>query len=128
MKQIIILSFIAGLFLTTSCSKEDLNERDLVNKWHLIEALADPGDGRGVFQKVESDAIIEFFDGNTVRYSNSFCAEGNSVNTGIYSSIENKIYPDCNQDLPLSYKIESNRLIIYYNCIEGCAEKFELVK
>ncbi len=128
MKQIIILNLIAGLFLTTSCSKEDLNERDLVNKWHLIEALADPGDGSGVFQKVESDAIIEFFDDNTVRYSNSFCAGGNSFNTGIYSSIANKIYPDCNPDLSLSFKIESNRLIIYYNCIEGCAEKFELVK
>ncbi len=127
MKQIIILSLIAGLFLNTSCSKQDPKEIDLVNKWHLIETLADPGDGSGVFQKVESDAIIEFFEDNTVRYSNSFCQGDNSVNTAIYSNSENKIYPDCDPGLFLEFKIEGDQLIIYYNCIEGCAEKFELV-
>lgn len=128
MKQILILTIIAGIFLSTSCSKEDLSERDLINKWHLIESLSDPGDGSGRFQKVESDAIIEFFDDNTVRYSNSFCAGDNPVNTATYSSSENEIYPECDPGFSFSFKIENNRLIIYYNCIEGCAEKFELLK
>lgn len=128
MKPLLILSLIVGMFLVTSCSKEKLNDKDLVNSWHLIESLQDPGDGSGTFQKVESDAIIKFFDDNTVSYSNSFCNGENSSNSATYSTVENKIYPDCNSRLSFSFKIENNRLIIYYNCIEGCAEKFELIK
>lgn len=127
MKYPLILILIVGIFLNTSCSKKDVSERTLVNKWHLIEYLADPGDGRGVFQKIESDAIIEFFDDNTVRYSQNFCNEGNLPNSATYSANENRIYPDCNPDIFLSYKIEKDLLIIHYNCIEECAEKFELI-
>ena len=114
--------------LSSSCTKENISERDLDNKWHLIETLNDPGDGSGTFQRVDSDAIIEFFDDDTVRYSKSFCGEENSLKTGRYSSVENEIYPDCDPNVSFSYKIENNQLIIYYNCIEGCAEKFELIK
>ena len=128
MKPVFIFTLIVGVFLTTSCSKENVTEKDLINSWHLIEVLNDPGDGSGTFQKVESNAIIEFYDDNTVKYSKSFCMSGNDVGIATYSSIENKIYPDCDFSFPLSYKIEDNRLIIYYPCIEGCAEKFELIK
>tara|TARA_R100001369_G_scaffold11109_2_gene24482 strand:+ start:17341 stop:17727 length:387 start_codon:yes stop_codon:yes gene_type:complete len=128
MKGFLISVFIAVVLLNTSCTKENISERDLVNRWHLIETLIDPGDGSGTFQKVESDAIIEFFDDNTLRYSRSFCGEENSLKTGTYSFVENEIYPECDPIVTFSYKIENNRLIIYYNCIEGCAEKFELIK
>ncbi len=127
MKTVSIFTLIVGLFLTISCSKENITEKDLINSWHLIEVLNDPGDGSGTFQKVESDAIIQFFDDNTVSYSNSFCSGENASNSATYSTLENKIYPDCDSGLSFSYKIQDNRLIIYYNCIEGCAEKFELI-
>jgi len=128
MKQLLILTLIVGLFLTTSCSKENVTEKDLVNSWHLIELLQDPGDGSGTFQKVESDAIIKFFDDNTVQYSKSFCNTGSTLNTGTYSLVENKIYPDCNSNLSFDFDIEDNRLIIHFRCIEACAGKFELIK
>ncbi|WP_010231863.1 hypothetical protein [Gillisia marina] len=128
MKTVSIFTLIVGLFLTISCSKENVTEKDLINSWHLIEVLNDPGDASGIFQKVESDAIIQFFDDNTVSYSNSFCSGENASNSATYSTVDNKIYPDCNLGLSFSYKIQDNRLIIYYNCIEGCAEKFELIK
>ena len=127
MKQFFMLTLIASLILSTSCSKEDSKEKELVYKWHLIESLNDPGDGSGVFEKVESDAIIEFYDDNTVLYTENLCMNGTSY-TGKYSLLENKIYPDCRLEPSLNFRIENNQLIIYYPCVEGCAEKFELVE
>ena len=53
----LILFFAIGASLQ-ACTEEETD--DLRNKWKLIEVLADPGDGSGTFQPVESDKTISF--------------------------------------------------------------------
>ena len=127
MKRSLMLIVITALISCTSCSKEDSKEKELVNKWHLIESLSDPGDGSGVFVKIESDAIMEFYDNNSLVFTENLCINGTSY-TGTYSLLKNKIYPECAQEAALNFRIENNHLIINYNCIEACAEKFELIE
>lgn len=143
MKNSLILFMLLMIFsCTTKEAKPDIKNQDLIGKWKVIEQLADPGDGSGTFNPIESDRTIQFFSDGTVTINGDLCymSSGAGAETsgtfeiiaenttdtshdGIIFPIgcdypETKIY----FDLPVS-----GNLILWYLCIEGCAEKFKKI-
>ena len=117
-----------------ACSNND-DSVDLFGKWKLVEQLADPGDGSGVFITVNSNRTIEFFDDFTVVSNGALCimsSETSSESTGTFfsteesSSIGGTILPDdCEfSNAQIIYKVENNKLILSFLCIEACQQKF----
>lgn len=114
-----------------SCEKNnDIKiESSLISEWGLIEILADPGDGSGTFQSVESDKIIEFHDNGTITSNGPICFM--SINTttpssGTFSLIDSTITAsECIADLKIKFEHNDDILIINYPCIEPCRAKFE---
>ncbi|MFA5419823.1 MAG: hypothetical protein WC341_15325 [Bacteroidales bacterium] len=131
-RRILYVLILAGII--ASCSKTKNNENpQLISKWKLIEQLADPGDGSGVFTPVESDKTIEFFVNGEVISNGSLCTmnfETGSVGKGKYDTTVNSIFPeDCNStEYQISYSIIDSELILYYPCIEGCAQKYTFLE
>lgn len=115
-----------------SCKKEE--DPALVNKWHLIEQLADPGDGSGTFQPVSSNKTVEFFEDGTITSNGSLCgmsSEVGSGSSGTYSTADSTITVDnCGFDPPnpMTFEMQGENLIINYPCIEPCREKYEQVE
>ncbi|WP_147407472.1 hypothetical protein [Reichenbachiella sp. MSK19-1] len=136
----ILLLATSGILL--ACSKDDsTNEPEdttgIVGTWQLIEQLADPGDGSGVFHPTENDLRLTFRTNGSYTSTNSLCSvfgDPQNAGTGTYNTEKLSLHPaGCEDNEWLSenglpYKLENGNLIVYYFCIEGCAQKFEKVK
>ena len=139
------LSIFFFIIFISSCSTDDSTPKDksqLVGKWKLIEQLIDPGDGSGTFQPIDSNRVIEFFSDNTVKMNGILCFMSTEIGTeesGVYMMITDsntdtqnngEIIPNtCSSrsarvyfDLP-----ENGNLILWYQCIEPCGQKFEKI-
>lgn len=127
-KSILLLSALFIVF--SSCKKED----DVIvigdhvrssDTYLLTEILADPGDGSGTFQPVESNKYIKFHSDSTVTSNGELCRmsiETNMPTTGTYSMADSTISSaDCND---FHFELNGNELIVYYQCIEACQAKF----
>lgn len=143
MKNILLTFFITAICF--SCISDDgipKYETQIVGKWRMIEQLIDPGDGSGTFQPIISDRTFEFLSNGTVKLNGNMCFIGNTVNPesfGTYEFIddpradvqfEGTIYPDdCEfSEATISFNLTlDGRLVIWYFCIEGCAEKYEKI-
>ena len=134
---LIILLSILLINCTSDDSKPKEENSELLGKWKLIEQLADPGDGSGTFQSIDSDRVIEFFSNGTVTANGILCymsSEVGTENSGTYKSVETTSFSDgeitpnsCDLnfvDPKVFYKIEGSNLILWYQCIEGCGQKF----
>ena len=138
------LLILLTLFLA-NCTSDDSKPKDLderlLGKWKLIEQLADPGDGSGTFIPVNSDRTIEFFGNGKVTTNGALCymsIEVGAKNSGTYKSFEvtsssdGEIIPnncDFNFVEPkVLYKIEGSTLILWYQCIEGCGQRFKKIE
>lgn len=126
-----LIVFVSLGLLCQSCNHNE--DPELVNKWHLIAQLADPGDGSGTFQPVESDKTVEFFADGTVSSNGSMCtmtSEVGSGSSGTYNDSTMTIYVDnCNLGTsPIAYELDGSFLILDYPCIEPCREKYEQVE
>ncbi|WP_298239084.1 hypothetical protein [uncultured Algibacter sp.] len=142
MKKLII-TIISIVFLC--CSSDDAKpsgETELIGKWRLIEQLVDPGDGSGTFQPINSNRTIEFFKDGTVETNGILCfmsSEVGDVETGTYTLItdtNNNIQNDGeilpNTCISRSAKVYfdlpiTGNLILWYQCIEGCGQKFKKI-
>lgn len=127
MKGIRVILLFAISIVISSCEKEP----ELVSKWKLIETLADPGDGSGQFQPVESDKTMEFFADGTVVSNGILCqmsVESGNNSTGTYSELEMNITPDnCGiNPFVVLYEIQESHLVLSYPCFEPCREKYEV--
>ena len=132
MKKLILLLGI--LVLTSSCSK-DKNESDseLIGQWKLIEVKADPGDGSGTFQGVDSEKVIVFLINGTVTSNGTIChisIESNNPTSGTFSLLESTISSsDCvDMERDVEFEIVNSKLIMRYPCIEACEEKFTKIQ
>jgi hypothetical protein len=113
MKKYIFLLLLIGIFI--SCEKNN-DSTELVGKWELIEILADPGDGSGVFQTVESDKIIAFHADGTITSNGLLCEmsiQSNTSGSGTYFVEGSAIYPsDCRYAHPglieLSFELNAS--------------------
>jgi hypothetical protein len=100
----------------------------ITGEWHLIERLVDPGDGSGTFQPVSENKSITFLNDLKFESSQSLCfliTGSHDVGTGTYSPEAGTITPEnCDVETELQFEINDNEMIIYYLCIEQCAEKY----
>ena len=116
-----------------SCTNKDKNIENpgLIGKWRLIEILADPGDGSGTFQKVNSKKTIEFYSDENITSNGSICymsIEADATSVGTYSLSDSTIFsPDCSNYFRwnVRFTIEKSFLIISYPCDEACVEKYK---
>lgn len=114
-----------------SCHKDDDDATTtLVGSWKLKEVLADPGDGSGTFNSVNSNKILTFDTNGNVTSNGSICdfsIESNASSTGTYSEINATIIP-ANCQRIINYELNGNALVLTYLCIEGCQQKYIKVK
>jgi hypothetical protein len=124
MKKLIYSFMTVGLI--SACYKGDA-ENTLVGKYQLIEVLADPGDGSGVFKPVTSNKVLEFKQNNSVHVNGYFCTmstETGQTYKGVYSLVDSTITMDsCSYDL--TFKVNGAELIINYPCFEPCQVKYK---
>ncbi|MGI9526793.1 MAG: lipocalin family protein [Weeksellaceae bacterium] len=121
------------LLLFVNCSDDDDANKDtnLVGTWKITEAYVDPGDQSGKFQPVDSDKEVTFHKNGTIQSNKSLCEvilldQNNLPTTGTYD-LNSKTYTtiECGStEISYSFEIKENELIIHYNCIEGCSEKY----
>jgi len=125
MKKILIACL--AVFCLFSCTKQDDDPTPptLVGQWKLTQVLLDPGDGSGVFKDVTRRKTLSFTSEGKVGSNGPLC-DMNSLLTiagdGVYDN--SFIYPNQCVGTTLTYKIKGENLIVYYPCIEGCAEKY----
>ncbi|WP_130736341.1 hypothetical protein [Flavobacterium sp. J27] len=131
-KQILTFLIMASL---SSCNNDDscsCANNKLVGKWKLIEVLADPGDGSGTFNPIESNKILEFKNNNTVVTNTSMCNPFSNeiVVSGVYNYFASTIVTNCQNPTAASvdFEIENNNfLILTYISTEGYAQKYKRV-
>jgi hypothetical protein len=126
---LIMFSLLGAL---VSCQQDEVKGNQLLGKWKLIEQLADPGDGSGVFTPINSDMTISLFNDSTFTSSGSLCMM-NSISSGSsqgsYSPTKKTITPNgCSGSTTISYEIKENYLILYFLCVEACAQKYKKVE
>lgn len=127
MKQTIFL-ILFSMFLS-SCKNDESISPELTGTWYLTEVLADPGDGSGIFMPVDSNKTITFLSSGIVESNESLCQGTIIQGTGLgtYSLQDSTIVPSCpDQEITVNilFKIEGANLILTYQCIEACAEKY----
>ena len=130
--------FVAVMLLIcyTSCTSDngqiDINS-GLVGTWLKTEELADPGDGSGEFQPIESNGTITFNANETFTSNENLCfSNSDRTSRGTYSFYNSTLSPDfCElngSDYIFNFERQGTILILYYPCIEGCAFKYEKVE
>ena len=140
MKNLFLI--LATIGIIYSCSNDDENQNvvdpQLIGKWKLIETFEDPGDGSGTYQSIESEKTIEFFNNGTFAISGSLCQLSTSAGEITMGNVRNSNYSDnnilvsneqCdpdNQSAEYRLSIDNSDLIISYTaCFEGCAQKYQ---
>ena len=97
--------------------------------WLLKEILADPGDGSGTFEKVNSNRYIEFRKDGAVYSNGNLCSMSISSETSSVGECKegNSILTvkGCdNQPLEIKYKENHTVMILSYPCKESCLAKY----
>lgn len=130
----VILVLILGGCSSNDNGKPRENEI-LLGQWKLVEQLMDPGDGSGTFKPVTSNRTFEFFNDGSVTVNGDMCyitTEINDETTGTFIETHESDWhdgeitpPDCSfEGAKIYYQIEGENLILWYQCIEGCGQKF----
>jgi hypothetical protein len=137
MKNIVLILMTVSLFNCTSDnSSPKVMNTALLGKWKLMAQLVDPGDGSGVFNSVTSDRVVEFFNNGTVTANGELCymsIEVGNNHSGTFMEVSGSTFSDgeitpndcSNPQTKVFYKIEDENLILWYQCIEGCGQKFK---
>ncbi|HAD97425.1 MAG TPA: hypothetical protein DCG19_08455 [Cryomorphaceae bacterium] len=133
MKKLTFLLVLAGM--VGACSKND-NETDkpgpgntsLEGQYQLVEILADPGDGSGTFEPVNSTKMVMLYADGTVKSNGDICTmvgATDSATQGTYSLTDSSItVTNCSK---LFFEQNSSQLIINYPCIEACRAKYKKI-
>lgn len=114
---------IAFLVIIVSCKKDDNGTREIYGTWKLTETLNDPGDGSGIYTKVNGP--VKYL---TIDTSGNIQGDAmpDVVKYKVLDSerleITSKNYP---QPLIYWYKVTFNTLELNPPCIEGCGLKFK---
>ena len=130
MKKTILL--LAVMVILISCSNDENDNSEitqLIGRWKLIEQLADPGNGSGTFQSIDSQKKLEFFqDGTITSYNGSLCEpySDEQISSGTYFLDDNRIITNCqNTNIgSIEFKIVDDNLILNFISNEGFCQKF----
>ncbi len=128
MKRILLFFLVLGVLF--SCNKDKEPENKLIGDWKLIEVLADPGDGSGTFNAVQSNKIIRFENDGIITSNGNLCdmsINSDNATSGTYSITDMTLNsPDCSYpDYGITFDVNGNTLMINYPCIEPCIAKYE---
>jgi hypothetical protein len=124
-------SFLFLLPIFFACSDDDVVlDPDLIGTWNLIEQYADPGDGSGDYEPIESDRTITFNEDGTFSSNGNMCGMSGDTTesaSGSFSEENGTIdVDDCAfTGFGITYEIKDGYLFIYYPCFEGCGQKYE---
>ncbi len=127
--------FLFLLLLTSSfaCSDDEfVDNTSLIGTWELIEQYADPGDGSGDYEPIESDRTITFNEDSTFDSNGTMCSmtgETTASASGDFSEADGTLSPQgCSfSGFGITFELLDGYLYLYYPCIEGCGQKFEKV-
>ncbi len=129
MKNILLL--LAAVALLSACHKEDCSDSEdrLLGTWELVEVLADPGDGSGTFQPVDSDKTVTFKRNNVITSNGDLCSLAQDIGTptsGTYSLTDGTYTASscANSNWVHRFEQQGNVLIIFHPCIEACQTKY----
>ena len=124
--------FIIFFSFLSSCSNNEDEKSETVQlegKWKLIEQLADPGDGSGVFVSIDSDKTIEFSDKGSIVSNKSLCDpySEEEISEGTYSITKNTIITNCeNLNIAtINFELIDGYLILNFISNEGFSQKFK---
>lgn len=128
MKKTISMLVLAAFVMACSKNKEFRNS-EIIGTWRLTEMLADPGDGSGTFQPVQSDKTITFHKDGTISSNGSLCVMSTEVDgesSGMYSFTDSSFSANNCVDPAYRYRfsLQGDVVIVDYPCIEPCRSKF----
>jgi hypothetical protein len=123
MKNCLLLAVI--LFFSGACKKSSTQSGNssIIGKWQLSEYLADPGDGRGTWNPVDSSnpSYLEFkADGTLVSTPNTT----NSWDHFQLTSDSSVILFRGSDQFIKAYHISNTILTLSGGCIEACGERY----
>jgi hypothetical protein len=127
-----ILALAVIILTVISCSKndDDTSSNLLKGTWKLTEVLADPGDGSGTFNSVNSNKNLIFSNSGNLSSNGVICdmsIETNVSSTGTYSEVNSTINSTNCPNNTIKYELNGNTLILIYPCIEPCKAKYTRV-
>ncbi len=129
MKKYILVLAIIRVLLSCSNDEQNNSEVQLLGNWTLIEVLADPGDGSGTFEPIQSNKTIEFRADGIVTTNSSLCDPYSDevISSGSYS--ENTITTNCQNPniATIDFKLEDQHLILNFISNEGYSQKFQKI-
>ena len=134
MKQIIALGLLFATLMACdeTGSVEDLS---LLGSWQLAEVLADPGDGSGTYQPVNSQKTLTFHTDGTFRSTENMCpGMGNDSRTGRLNLadstllIDNCTWWNSEENASLHIEFDGINLYVLFPCIEPCGEKYRKIE
>ncbi len=130
MKKLIFTLIIVGILFSCNSDDDSNSNTDLIGNWQLIEVLADPGDGSGIFSSVESEKTITFDSEGIIGSNGDLCNMGTTSDnptSGTYSKSERSFnLPNC-PEYNFTFEQNGNILIINYPCVEACAVKYKKI-
>lgn len=131
MKEQLYCLYLIGFFLSCSNNNFDESKIELVGSWKLIEVLADPGNGGGTFQAVNSNKTIEFKNDGIVMTNTSLCEPHSDeiIRSGSYSLSDGIITTNCQNPniATISFELVNQFLILDFISNEGYSQKFQKV-
>ncbi|NNJ87871.1 MAG: hypothetical protein HKP53_00590 [Eudoraea sp.] len=125
--------YIFFILLLISCKKEEsIADNGLTGTWKLIEMYADPGDGSGDFQPVNSQKNILFKADGTYSSNGNVCefsTMSNEDTQGIYLAVDEGFQIVCESEFSTEIRLEvkDGYLIVSFFCIEPCQQKFKRI-
>ncbi len=127
-----IFSFLIVIIVISACSKNKNTDTEAIGTWKLVEQLMDPGDGSGIFVAVESEKTITFLKKGKIESNGALCSidgQNETSSKGSYNVDDYTItIEDCfdgdQNSLTFNYEIVDSYLILTFQCIEGCQQKF----
>jgi hypothetical protein len=129
MKKIIFTLITVGILFSCNNDDDSNSNAELIGNWRLIEVLADPGDGSGTFQPVESDKVMEFTGDGIVITNISLCEPYSEeiISSGTYN--DDTIITNCQNPniATISFELENRYLILNFISNEGYSQKFEKI-
>lgn len=132
MRRFIIISIF---LLTISCNNDDdFDTSTVIGTWEINARLADPGDGSGTFQPLQSGKTLAFSAiGSVIVSKGTLCGIANDedgTQSGRFNTSTSLITVTCEgfpEDFSVGYELKDGNLMISYPCIEGCAERYQKI-
>lgn len=100
------------------------------SQWQLSAVLADPGDGSGTFETVDSDRQLNLLTDGTYSSNGNLCdfnADADEPTLGTYSLANATLSPDncvTTGGTPFGLEVRGDTLEVRYLCVEACVHRY----